>query len=179
MDLALAGFSIILSWTLNDLGLDVLGAKIQYMDMKCDNYNLIQIARVIDNNNQNIIWEMGESPRNQLRSVNGYYIDHLANKCTKNSKCSPFFNDHWKEGGMSGNLKQKATIEDYPYGWDKIRSINLEVCGSCNGKVMNCLKYGGEFPTVGEKKLYKVEFNEKPSEDFNQALKLFNEYYKN
>lgn len=179
MNFIVAGFSIMLAWTTNDLGLDVLGSKIEYLDKSCNNYNLIQIAKVTNNKDQNVIWEMGEKPRNLLQSVNGYYIDHLASKCEQNKKCSPFFNDHWKQGGQIGKYLEKAKIEDYPYGWDKIKAINLEICASCNGTILNCLKYGGEFPMIGNKKIYSIEFNQKPSSDFIEALDKFNIYYKN
>jgi hypothetical protein len=178
-------FTISTGWTVNDLNLDAIQGELKYFPKKrtCDKIGFIQIARMTDNHNQNLKFSLGSglSPRNEMLTLNNFFIDHNPVNCRKRRKCSPYFVDHWPEGG---NFYQKnssyAKMSDYPFGWEEFSKIELESCAVCvsNQKPLGCIKWGGEFSLAGVKKIQKPTWNKKESEDFRKALNMFSSFYK-
>jgi hypothetical protein len=173
-------FSANINWTTNDLGDDVLGGKIAFTAKQCSKYELIQAARVLDNQGQDLVWKMGEQKRNEIKSQNGYFIDHLSFKCQKGKPCSPLYRDHWPSGGQAGSKTHAAKLEDYPFGWSEFSKITLETCAWCSETktVLGCITWGGEFPLIGSKTITPVHHSSTPSKDFVEALDKFHKFYK-
>lgn len=163
-----------ISWTINDFGDDVIFAKIQYKSEKCEKPQLIQIAKVLNNQNKNHKWEMGESNRN-LTAYDGYFVDvaHFSVKETK----STFYTDYFKEGSKSE--KFKISMEDAPFGWSEISSIDIEVCSFCpsTNKFEQCFMWGGNFDLNGNKTLKKQTITPEPSKIFLNTLNNFIKFY--
>lgn len=174
-------FSGSFQWTVNDLGLDVLQGKIGFQTQQCSKYELIQSAQVQDNQQQVLVWSSGEKPRNLMHSKHNYFIDHQASKCHKGQSCSPIYRTFWPQEGQMGTKNQPAQMADYPYGWSEFSQIKLETCAQCqtDGKILGCIKWGGKFPTVGNKEIFQPQVSREPSEDFQEALTKFNNYYGN
>ena len=168
------------NWTTNGSGDDALGGQVQFTAKTCKNYDIIQAARLTNDNKTDFIWTGSDAPRNQMKSKNKFFIDHKTSGCVKGKSCSPYFGDHWKTGHQKGHKQSPARIEDYPYGWVYFEKIELESCVKCldNGKFIGCMKWGGVFPVYGDKFILNPSSSNAPSKDFNEALSRFTRYYK-
>jgi hypothetical protein len=154
-------------------------------NLGCENISVIQIAKVVDNSGNDYEWPLGEAPRNEMRTADGYFVDHEAWGCTNkpSQPCSPYYRDHWpnEEDGsqdgssMVGEPVKPTILVDYPYGWEYISRINLEACAMCRATGESL--WGGVWPVVGERDFDIKGSSEEPSETFYQALKLFTKYY--
>lgn len=173
----LKNFILILGWTTNELGLDALKIIISSENKQCSNHAIIQIAKTLNNQNKDIIWELGEINRNIIKTSNNFYIDHQS--CLDHN-CSMLYKDSWKIGSNFGNNIKPTTIEDYPFGWDKMQEINLESCNYCldNNQFYGCIQFGAIYPVLGLKTIITPTYSDFPSQDFKESVNNFNNFYK-
>jgi hypothetical protein len=158
----------------------------------CKNISFIQIAKVLDNDGNDYEWQLGEAPRNLIKTAAsfdteaGYYIDHAAYSCKKGKTCSPYFRDYWpntedgsRDGSNSAKEKKSAVLVDYPFGWEYISLIKLEACAYCRDSKLSisCFQWGGSWPLVGEAEFIIEGATDKPTRTFEQALSNFSTYY--
>lgn len=175
---AFAEFNYSIKWDLNDFGEDVLFAIIEY-ESECKNKNFIQIAKVIDNENKDLVWDLasGEMNRNET-SVDGFFVDIYHHRCQKGKACSPFYKDYFPEGE---NSKNKIKMIDAPFGWSRFEEIRLETCVFCSdtNRFEGCISWGGTFPLFGDKRIIHNVEKINVSNNFIKALKLFYNFYEN
>jgi hypothetical protein len=158
----------------------------------CENISFIQTAKVVTNENSDYEWPLGEAPRNTIKTKEGfgikpnYYIDHMAVNCEQeDGKCSPYFRDYWpneedgSKDGKNNGEQSPAVLVDYPFGWDFIKSIELEACAVCreSSKVLSCFQWGGIWDIVGEPEFIINGSTDKPTGTWIKALENFNMYY--
>lgn len=159
----------------------------------CNRLSFIQIAQVLDNEENDYQWPLGESPRNLIKTEDSfyiepyYYIDHQAVKCNRlDRSCSPYFRDYWpnredgsQDGSVSSTESKPAILVDYPFGWELISSIKLEACAVCrdDSKILSCFQWGGSWKTIGEPEFIVDGATEKPTQTFEEALSNFRSFY--
>lgn len=178
-------------WTQNEYQEDILFGDIKFKPNSstkiCRNISFIQIAKVIDNKNKDLVWDKisGQSNRNLIKTKNNWFLDHDATKCDKNKSCSKFFIDHWANdcsygSKLSNDDIMTAQIKDYPFGWTQFSDIELESCAVCkdSNEIFSCVKWGASWPLMGDRKIKNIEVSQAPSLDFIEAINLFDSFYK-
>jgi len=72
-----------------------------------------------------------------------------------------------------------AQMKDYPFGWTQFHSIELEACAVCkdSSEIFSCVKWGAEWPLIGDRKIRPIEISSTPSTDFIEAINLFDNFY--
>lgn len=189
-------FSASVSWTSDPIDdMDLLHGVIQYrpdsQTPSCGPIRMVQIARVQLEDGRDYEWTLGEANRNRIKTQAssrlepGYYIDHLASRCSPGKSCSPYFRDSWpnpdesRDGFKTSRGSQTASIADYPRGWDMFQSIRLEACAVCpvTNQSLGCVKWGAEWPSMGDRKISGPVVKKTPSATFKTALRNFHEFY--
>lgn len=184
-------FTARVRWTVDPETLnDVLHGALSFIpspaNAACPKIGFVQVAKVSTEDGSPYRWPLGESPRNEQATEAGFFVDHRAATCAKKQKgCSPDFADHWPNDGGSAFGKvtetntETAKLEDYPFGWTEFRRIELEACAVCDksGEVYGCLRWGGEWPATGSRRVLKIRARATPSESFQKALEKFRRYY--
>jgi hypothetical protein len=183
-------------WTTDsDTGDDVLRGYVQYTPTsrteKCKSIRFIQIARVEVSPGNDLQWQSGESDRNLMRTpknipgiVPGFYVDHIAFACTRGKSCSPYFRDSWpnanesQDGSNELGKVAKASLVDYPSGWDSFQTMTLESCAQCvdTGSFLGCAHWGADWPSGG-RTLFPITYSSAPSATFEKALEIFHAFY--
>ncbi len=152
----------------------------------CKDISFVQVAQVLDNHGQNYNWPSGESPRNEMRSAQGFFVDHEAVKCEMGKTCSPFYRDYWpntedgsRDGSVNSATQTPAILVDYPFGWSEIGSIKLEACAVCrgSGEVYGCFQWGGHWGLTTDRAYHPVKASNTPSNEWRQAVAKFQKYY--
>ncbi|HTX74625.1 MAG TPA: hypothetical protein VMD29_00375 [Terracidiphilus sp.] len=189
-------------WTVDmATGEDVLRGSIAYRpDSRsaggsCRSIRFVQVARVERSGDVDYDWKDGEANRNLMRTSadpsrgvkEGYFVDHDAFKCSRGGQCSPYFRDYWpspdesQDGFLDGRSFAKASLVDYPFGWENFESITLESCARCadDGRFLACVEWGGRWPGRGDRIVLPVRVDDRPSPTFVDALRRFNAFYSN
>jgi hypothetical protein len=189
---AQGSFAIDLSWINDpDTGEDALRGFIQYNPHAnlpaCPRLTASQIARVKTESGQNLIWDAvtGQSARNSIRTVDGFYVDHDALKCQPGHRCSPYFRDSWPNANESSDgsismtgLASPASMIDYPYGWLDFASIELETCMICatDSRVLDCVSWGARWGNTTPQ-TFMAPVVASQSASFKEALSRFFSFY--
>ncbi|GEM_PF-2267973 len=185
---------------------DVLSGNISWYASSnseyCKNLSFIQIARVLDNNQQDYEWKMDQADRNAFKTQiqekklsiqPGFYVDIDAKKCKKNTPpCSPYYHSHFgppltgsKSGSHEKDNVTPAILIDFPFGWSQIESIELEACVVCEqtraaaAAIQGCVKWGAKWPIQEHRTLFPLTTSDQPSDTFVDALNRFNDFYQN
>ena len=178
-------------WTFdNDLTADVLRGRVEFRPnarqcAACLHIRFIQIARTQRNGGAEYTWTGFEENRNQIRTPDGFFVDHRASACTNGEHCSPYFRDSWAnpresaDGFLRGKSVGAASLVDYPFGWDVMQHISLESCARCveTGEYLGCAKWGAEWKPVSPRRITAIQVEEKPSATFLNALEKFETFY--
>lgn len=177
-------FSISTYWTETEFSGDALAGKLKFTphDDECVS-GFIQVAKMTDNKGKDLVFKKGSGleARNEVKTLDGSFVDYNPTKCKKGKPCSPYYIEYWPTDGSYSN-EVSARMADYPFGWEQFSKIELEACAVCKGsekKVLGCISWGGEFPVVGDKKVSKPTWKTTSSPEFDAALKKFNTYYNN
>jgi hypothetical protein len=187
------------SWEVDeDTHEDVLRGWVEYRalggpDCDCTSIRFVQVARIRQTDGRDLEWQLGEAPRNLMRTVadrgagvqSGYFLDHDAFKCTAGRPCSPYYRDSWanpresRDGFVIGNHVAAASLVDYPFGWSMFETISLEACARCvdSGRFLGCVTWGGAMPPIGARRVLPIQMSEAPSPTFQAALARFEAFY--
>ncbi len=189
--LPLGQMSTQVNWGENEFHEEVLLGKVSFRPNAhtpyCSSIRFIQAARVRFQDGRDLQWEMGEAPRNRMRTDSGFFIDHSAFQCEGNKNCSPYYRDSWpnpneSQDGFNTVGPVEASLFDAPFGWSIFDSIELEACAYClNGRErssLGCAHWGGRWGQTGDKVLLPVRYEPGPSSHFLDALRRFEAFYR-
>lgn len=161
---------------------------------KCKLIRLVQTVRVFEKPGESYKWPGGEAPREKVKTKEdkkkgvegGYFVDHLAARCSKGAGCSVYYRDHAphatksQDGSNDGTTAVHASLWDRPRG-DANDVFEFETCARCHdtGELLGCVDWGFTADATGKATMSSTFEHGSPSATFTAALKAFNKYYKN
>ncbi|MCB1037504.1 MAG: hypothetical protein KDD47_26975, partial [Acidobacteria bacterium] len=161
---------------------------------KCKAIRLIQVLQVSEQPGQDYVWPGKDKPRNDVKTAEdkakgilpGYHVDHEPPNCTKGSKCSAYYRDHWsnpsdsRDGSNDGTTAEVASLWDRPRG-DKDDIFRFETCARCDddGSYLGCVDWGWSADGAGKVTQASNFEHGAPTATFLAAVAKFDKYYGN
>jgi len=157
---------------------------------KCPECKLIRLVQIVYVKNQ--IWRGAEANREFVKTKKdkkkgirgGFFVDHMAANCEPGKACSIYYRVHAPhekrshDGSNDGKTPVGASLYDGPKGGPN-ESMEFETCARCvdDGEYFGCVIWSWLANKKGEIGMRKPHGANLPSATFNEAIRVFNEFY--
>jgi len=163
---------------------------------KCKLIRLIQVTRGTYSSDAPYVWtgdeadhEKGKTREDKKSGIEGSWsIDYRASDCTEGKPCSLYYRDYWPvqgthDGSTDGSAAVSASLGDRPIGPAGFK-FEFETCARCadDGNYYGCVKWGfasTDKDPPGPPTHSPISASDRPTATFNEAVRVFNQFYKN